>query len=936
MRKLLLILVVLLPGLAVFAQETRRITGIVVDEESSLTVIQAGVELLADKDSTRLEVTVTDMEGTFSLRALPGDYILKVSYIGCVTQYITIHQTISQEGVNVGTVILAREPVSLEAAVVSAKAEPVTVKEDTVIYNAAAFKVPEDADLDELLKKIPGLEVDGSGGVSLHGRPITQLLVNGKKYFGGDVKTGLKNIPAEMVENIKAYDRPTEQARLSGVDDGESEPVLDLTIKKSFMDGWQNSVNMGGGTSKRHFMRLNSNKITKTEQQTIVATSHNNVGKAAITTTNRNQVGTGGSGDAVFTNAGYTFSRDLPKVEMAGHFQYSSADREVESRSRSQSVQTTSSTFGNINAVRHNSAPTFKSDYSIEWRKDKWHTLFAKAVFQYDQTLGWSRSAGRSFNKDPYAYDPDPNSWIGFDVPGDPFGDIRVNSTLNTVNSATSKYIGYVTFLGTIRSHKSLRKALTMRLFVQLNGSDSDQAANYLTRYYRIKKNPDSLLVRSNYTTNDSRAFFTYGQLTYSNPISKKWAYQVAVRADYLRQRNSKEYYDLAAVDADWMPGQNLGFGEMKGSLPSGYETGFYDLFSAEGWYERVVLPVTVNVFSNTKKYNIVLGAVFREQFSTLHYNGGTTRLSSFDAAPNVSFKYRFSKTNQLSFVYRSWVQGPSLSSMIPITNGTNPLYISVGNPYLLSPIAHNSILNYNSSNKKKQSSVTGNISYNYTLNAVSTSTVYDEETGVRTSTPQNINGNWRATGSLAVTQTLPDNRFSLTNQTGGEFQNNVSYLYNSKLHKDETNVISRLMVKDRFEGCYRGDWLEVLLNGGVEYTDESSLLRPEMSQKPVSWVTGVSTQVSFPWKMRLETDFSTTFQRGWSYEELNKNYYILNAVLTQRMMKGRATVRLCWYDILRSQDNLTRSMSASSRSIVFFNGVSSYVMLRFYYRFKL
>jgi hypothetical protein len=143
-------------------------------------------------------------------------------------------------------------------------------------------------------------------------------------------------------------------------------------------------------------------------------------------------------------------------------------------------------------------------------------------------------------------------------------------------------------------------------------------------------------------------------------------------------------------------------------------------------------------------------------------------------------------------------------------------------------------------------------------------------------------------------------------------------------------------MIKDRMEGSFRCDWLEILLNGGIEYTDERSLLRPEMSQRPISWIAGVSTLISFPWKMRLETDFTSTFQRGWSYEELNKNYYIWNAELTQRIMNGRATLRLGWYDILRSQDNLTRSLSASSRSVYLYNGVASYVMLRFFYRFKL
>ncbi len=936
MKKILLIPLLLLLYAALNAQESRVITGLVVEEDTSQPVVQAGVQLLSDRDSTRLEGVVTDLDGRFAVRALPGDYILKITYLGYVTKYINVHQTISREGLNLGTIMLAAESQDLEASVVTAKAPAVTVKADTVVYNAAAYHVAEDADLDELLKKIPGLEVDNAGGVTLHGRKITQLMVNGKRYFGGDVKSGLKNIPAAMVENIKAYDRPTEEARLSGVDDGESEPVLDLSIKKSMMNGWHNNLTIGGGNENRHTARINANKITKKEQQTVVASNHNIVGKASINATSRTQMGTGSSGDVTYTTAGYTFSKDLPKLEMAGHFQYSDGAREQESQGRSQSVQATSTTFGNTNIMRHSVAPVIKGDFSAEWKKDKNFTFFAKAVFQYDENSFWSLNQGRSFNADPYEKDPNPNSWIGFDVPGDPFTDIRVNSTCNTANGFNSKYNGNLTVTAVIRNPKNRRKYVSLRAYTQLYGTDGLQATNYLTRYYRIKANPDSVLVRSNYVDNRMRQSYSFGQVALATPISKKWSAQFILRADYLFVNQDKDYYDLAAVDASWEASEEIGRRALMRGLPSGYRAGFYDLFSAAGTYERWVFPVTVNVFKNTSKTNVVLGVTAREQLSVLHFEGDDIWRNTFDVAPNISFKYRPTKSQQLSLVYRSWVSGVSVGSMLPITNGTNPLYISVGNPYLVSPVVHNANLSYNSSNKARQSSFTTNITYNNTIGLVSTSTVYDPDTGVRTSTPQNINGNWRATASMAFTRTLSDTRYSLTNQMGGEYQNNVSYLYNSKLKKDEVNVLSRLMIKDRFEGCFRNDWLELLLNAGIEYTDESSLLRPEMSQKPISWIAGVATQFSFPWKMRIESDFSTTFQRGYSYVELNKNYYIWNAEISQRIMNGKATLRLGWYDILKAQDNLIRSLNSSSRSITLYNGVASYVMLRFFYRFKL
>lgn len=947
MKRSLSISLLLFCCLLAFAQESRRINGVIVEEDTAQPVIQAGVELLADKDSARIDVTVTDLNGRFSIRAAPGDYFLRITYTGYTARLIPVHQTISPRGIDIGTVPLAKEPVDLDASTITAKADPITVRADTVVYNAAAFNVSEDADLDELLKKIPGLEVDGSGNVSLHGRQITQLMVNGKRYFGGSVKTGLKNIPAAMVDNIKAYERPSEQARLVGVEDGENEPVLDVSIKKSMMDGWQNNANVGIGTHRRHFERLNANKITKTQQQTFIATNHNTSGKASINTTSRNQVGTGGAGDAAYNNIGYTFSKDTKKWELSGHFQFSDTDRDINYRSRSQTVYPTSSTYGNVNGLRDLYAPVLKGDFNAEWRRDKYFTMVAKAAFQYDENNSWALTRGRTFNKDPYTINSDPNDWVNeFDITDDPFKTIRVNGTRNTVNSATGKFNFTSNILTRFRSRKDGRRSLVLRGSVQFNRYSSDQTANYLTRYYRIKKNPDSLLVRSNYLTNNSRLFRTDGEVAFYNPIYKKWGFHLALKCEYLHQEQEKAYYDIASLDRDWTVSGKIGRRKLRSALPDNYEDAFFDTFSGGVSFDRIVMPFVADIYCNTKKFNLTVGGALRGQFSFLHNNDLVLSNNNyeiarhienhhFDVAPNLVFKYRFSKTKQLSFVYRSWVSGAPVGSMMTITNGTNPLYISHGNPNLLSPLVHNANFNYNASNKKKQNSFTANVAYTNTINAISTSTVYDPESGVRTSTPQNINGNWKVTGSMAITKTFRNKRFSITNHSAGEYQNNVSYLYNTKLRKDETNVISRMMLKERFEGCFRNKWLEIVLNAGGDYTDESSRLRPEMSQQPFTLSGGGATQISFPWKMRLESDFTTLFQRGWSYEELNKNYYIWNAELSQRFFKGKATLRLCWYDILHSQDNLTRNLSAASRSITIYNGVSSYIMLRFFYRFK-
>lgn len=823
----------------------------------------------------------------------------------------------------------------LEAASVTAKLEPIEVKGDTVVYNAAAYRVGEDAALDELLRKIPGMDVDASGKVTLHGRSVRELLVNGRRFFGGDVTMGLRSIPANMIESLRAYDRPSDQARLSGVEDGEDEPVLDLSIKKSMMDNWKLNSQGGVGTHGRFGVKSNANRIGGKKQQTVSADVHNTSGKASITTTSRNQVGTGSAGDALYSRAGANFSGNVKGMELDGSVNYSSTSRSVSSRGRNENVYATSSTFSNSNGSREYFAPTLKGNFSLENKKNKNRPVLLKGEFTYESSANRNFTEGRSFKGNPYNIDPDPNSWMGFDVTGDPFTSIRVNSTRNTTGSFYSRLSGKMSCSYTIRSKAKKGRSLSFRIQTQAWTSSTDQFGNYLTRYYRISKNPDSLLLRSSYIDNDSWMGQVYGQVSFNNPLGNGWSLQSWMRLEYTHQHQDKAYYDLVAIDPSWTVAPGLSLGKTRSALPAGWQGGLVGLFSAEADYGRTMGSLQVNFVKHSRKYNLTLGGTVRTQGSLLECKGDDVRRSALDAAPNLVFRYRFNRHKQLSFNYRTWVNSAPVNSMLPITNGSNPLYVNVGNPRLLSPLVHNANLTFNYSNPKKQDSFVGSLVYSNTRRAVSTSTVYDETSGVRTSSPRNINGNWKVTGSAAFNHMMKDTRWTLTNQTGAELQNNTSYLYNNRTRKDETNIVRRFMAKDRFEGRFRSVRLELALNGGLEYTVERSLLRPEMNQTPTSYIAGASTLIAMPWGFRIESDYTTYFQRGWAWNELNKDYHIWNAELVKRMAGGRATLRLCWYDILDSQDNLTRTVGASSRSVTLYNGISSYLMLRFFYRFR-
>ena len=209
MKKLILLLLLVCTCATLsWAQSGKRITvtGSVIDGDDKSPVGQATVQLLSLPDSTMVVGNVTNNNGVFSIAARPGKYVLKISFVGYLTQEKSLQLTAGKPSVNIGTVTLPTDAIMLGEAVIVAEAPQVTISEDTIGYNASAYRTPEGAMLEELVKKLPGAEIDDDGNIKINGKEVKKIMVDGKEFFGGDVKTGLKNLPVDMVEKLKTYD----------------------------------------------------------------------------------------------------------------------------------------------------------------------------------------------------------------------------------------------------------------------------------------------------------------------------------------------------------------------------------------------------------------------------------------------------------------------------------------------------------------------------------------------------------------------------------------------------------------------------------------------------------------------------------------------------------------------------------------------------------
>lgn len=934
MKKLLIWTVLLLTAtLSTYAQNKIVIvSGRVIEAGTKEPVELAAVQLLSLPDSAQVAGMTTSTQGYFSLsKQKPGKYLLKVSFIGYVTKIIPVQLTANVPAKKMGNIELATDAVMLQEAVVVAEAPQVTVVEDTLMYNSSAYRTPEGAMLEELVKKLPGAEIDDDGNVKINGKDLKKIMVDGKEFFGGDVKTGLKNLPVDMVDKLKTYDKKSDLARVTGIDDGEEETVLDLTVKKGMNQGWFGNADLGVGTKDRYTGRMMLNRFVDKTQFSIIGSANN---------VNDQGFSGGGGGPRWRSNNGLNatkmlganFATQTNKLELGGSVRYNFQDADISSINSSERFLQNGNSYSNSNNKNRNKGTNLNADFRMEWKPDTLTNIIFRPNFSYGRTNNASRSESGTFNEDPFNLIVNPNDYLNFDnLSDDPLKDIRVNAT-NSASLSKGKSLSGNATLQVNRKLNNRGRNLTFRGVFGYGDNDNDQYTQSETRYYQLLNHlgGDSILYRNQYITTPTRNYNYTAQVTYSEPIAKATFLQFSYQFQYKYSKSDKTTFDLLDYP-DWAIG---------GALPSGYESHAVDSLSKNAEYRYYNHDASVGLRFIRPKYQLNVGMSFQPQNSTLSYKKGdymidTTR-TVFNFAPNMDLRFRFSKVSQLRFTYRGRSNQPTMENLLPITDNSNPLNIRMGNPGLKPSFAHTMRLFYNTYNAEKQRGIMTHFSFTATQNSISNSTRYNEETGGLITRPENINGNWNAFGMFGFNTALKNKKYTINTFTNVNYQNNVAFLYNQDTKNNDRNTSTGLTLGERVTGSYRNDWFEFSLNGSINYTAERNKLRPENNQEPYTYSYGASTNITMPWKMTLATNIANQSRRGYRDSSMNRDELIWNAQLAQSLLKGAATVSFEVYDILRQQSNISRSLSADMRSVSEYNGINSYCMVHFIYRLNI
>jgi hypothetical protein len=915
-----------------FAQKkVITVSGKVVESDTKNAVEMATVQLLSLPDSAQAAGMVTNRNGWFSLpKVKAGKYVLRLSFVGYTTKNIPLTLTEKNTERNVGTIGLETDAVMLKEAVITAEAPQVTTVEDTLLYNASAYRTPEGAMLEELVKKLPGAEVDDEGNVTINGKEVKKIMVDGKEFFGGDVKTGLKNLPVNMIEKLKTYDKKSDLARITGIDDGEEETVLDLKVKKGMNQGWFGNADLAGGTHDRYLGNLILNRFVDKTQLSIIGGA-NNVNDQGFSGGGGGPRWRQNNGLNATKTVGVNFAHETDKIEIGGSARYNYRDADIQSTNSSERFLQSGNSFSNSNNINRNKSKDVNADFRMEWKPDSLTNIIFRPNFSYGKTNNRSTSESSTFNADPYEYVTNPNSYLNFSdvASSDPLEDIRVNAT----NSNTYKKTNSTSVNGTLQINRKLNSRGRNLTFRGTFGYTDNNSYNYSeseTRYYQLVNylGGDSTMYRNQYITTPTQSYSYSAQVTYSEPIAKSTFLQFSYNFQYKYNKSDKNTYGLGD---EWTIDQ---------TLPANYQANRLDSLCKYAEYNYYNHDVTTSLRFVREKYQLSVGMSFQPQNSKLSYKKGdymidTTR-TVFNFAPNIDYRYRFSKVSQLRFTYRGRNSQPSMENLLPIVDNSDPLRISMGNPGLKPAFTHNMRLFYNTYNADKQRGIMVHGVFSATQNAIANATQYNAETGGTTTQPQNINGNWNASGMFGFNSALKNKKFTINSFSRIAYTNSVAFLYEDSKRENEKNTSTELSLMERLNAAYRNNWFEFGINGSINYSFERNELRPDNNQEPYTYSYGANTSITMPWSMTLSTNIANQSRRGYRDSSMNRNELIWNAQLAQSFLKGALTLSFEMYDILKQQSNISRSLTADLRSVSEYNAINSYCMFHLIYKLNI
>ena len=666
-----------------------KITGTLVDRDTKEGVMLATVQMLKP-DSTYVSGVLSDEKGNFSIEAsATGSYILKFTSVG----YTPLTKTVKVDGkkdIALGKITFNADAIMLKGATVVGQAARVTVQEDTFVYNASAYRTPEGSVVEELVKRLPGAQVSDDGTITINGKEVKKVLVDGKEFMTGDTQTALKNLPTSIIDKIKSYDEKSDLAKVTGIDDGEEQTVLDFGIKKGMNKGVFGNVDASVGTQDRYAERL-MGALFKDKTRVMLMGNLNNVNDRGFPGGGGGgRFGRGAQGLNTSKMAGANFNLEpSSKLKLDGSVRWNHSNGDKRTKQSVENFVSTAGSFSNSLNQNYTRSDNWNARMRLEWTPDTMTNIMFRPSFSYSKSDGLTSGTSASYNDDPYSYVSDPLSQESISIMDEK--GLMVNHRENSsITYSDNLSIGAMLQLN--RKLNSKGRNATLRTDISYGEGDSKSLSTSNVHLYQVEDafGNDSTYQTNRFNTTPTKTLNYSVQFTYSEPVFKAMFLQLSYKFNYKYNKSDRSTFDFSNVDGNMFAGVDnvyRGWDNYLSRLDHPLDNYLDESLSRYSEYKNYIHEIQLMLRVIREKYRLNVGVMVQPQKTRFiqRYQGINTDTvrNVVNVTPTLDFRYRFSKLSNLRINYRGTTSQPSMTDLLDIRDDSDPLNITMGNPGL-------------------------------------------------------------------------------------------------------------------------------------------------------------------------------------------------------------------------------------------------------------
>lgn len=899
-----------------YAQQS-SIKGMISDTSAKEQLPNTVVSLLRAKDSVLYRFTRTDANGNFELKSLDtGHYVLLITrsrYADYVDQLF--FNTATEN--NLGNIILTLKANLLQDVIVRQKIAAIRIKGDTLEFAADSFKVREGGSVEELLKKLPGLQVDKDGNITAQGEKVQKVLVDGEEFFGDDPTMATQNIQADAIDKVQVFDKKSDQATFTGIDDGEKTKTINLKLKDDKKKGYFGKLELGGGLNDRWNNNLMLNNF-KGKRKLSFYGIMSSTGKTGLNWDERGSYGGGGGtpeydddfGGFYFNNGGDEFENSnfygqgVPKSWSTG-INYSDKYNDDKQSLNGSYRYNKINSIGSGNTLTQTILPD-----TVFYNRESGNTFSSRQRNSLNGTFEWQIDSSTSIKAYAKGYTGRQNSNSSFKSEAlDEFNNPVNNSLRNNSSSGTNANIN--TTLLIRKKFKKPGRTISLNL-EQLYSKNNTDGFLFSQNSYFGKGGIIYALDTTDQEKISNTAINTLSaKLTYTEPIVKN----VFAELNYSIRSNKSDAeqlsYDKSAAGK---------YDALNDTFSNHYQFNVLSnivgtAFKYSG--KKLTTGIGLNVANaNFNQTDILKDTVFERNYVNFF--------------PRANINYKFNQTTRISLSYRGQTNQPSISQIQPVSDNSNPLIITVGNPFLKQSFEHSVNFNFNNYKVLSQRGIYTYAGLSTTSNAIVTNNKTD--TSGRTILQYtNANGNYNIYSGFGLNKKLQ----KLDMNTG------INFNYNNSAYSSFVNA-----VQNKTKNAYYGLSLyfdkekekkyNINFNPNIGYNTSVSSINKELTTKYWTMSQSVAATFYLPWKLEINNNFQYDYRQKTSAFDNNNNVFLWNAYIGRKLMKNdKALIKFQGYDILNQNKGFERIINTNVIEERNYQTLTQYFLLSFVWNFS-